>query len=297
MTLLLPLPLLLLLTLLLALLLTLLLLALRLLLLAGPLILRLGLALSLTRTRSRRRRSTTLLALLENHVARGCGQGEKRLSAAGGAKHDAERGAADTGGADGRVDGERGALPVLQLLHIAHEFTAVEAQAGDGSRWLLLQLRDLDRRTERILQKFLEDQFGVGPQPGRRSVGEHEHRRRVGERHDLGRLRDLHVHRERGGLAVDRHLNPALDLSHQHDARGQPASGRRLRGRRRQAHEGAREEWQEETKEREFHGRVGRWSRSSRRSASENHGSRRKPKRSAASAASRLAGRRAKCAP
>jgi len=235
--------------------------------------------------------------LLENHVARGRGQGEKGLPAAGGTKHDAEGGAADTGGTNRGINREGGALPVLQLLHVAHEFTTVEAQAGDGSRGLLLQLRDLDRRTKRVLQELLQDQLRVGPQPGRRSVGENEHRRRVGERHDLGRLWNLHVNRERGSLAIHGHLNSALDLRHQHHARGQAAGPRRLRRGRRQANEGAREERQKETEEREFHGRDGRWSRSSRRSDSENHGSRRKQKRNAASAASRLAGRRARCAP
>jgi hypothetical protein len=235
-----------------------LLLTLRLLLLGGTLILRLRLALSLTRARSRRRRSTTLLALLENHVARGRGQGEKRLSGARGAKHDAEGGAADTGGTNRGINREGGALPVLEFLHIADQFAAIETQTGDRGGRFLLQLRDLDRGAKRILQKLLEDQLGIGPQTRRRSIGKHEHGRGVGERHDLGRLRDLHVNRERGRLAVDGHLNPAFDLRHQHHTRWQAAGRRSLRGGRIKAHHGAHEERQKETEEREFHGRDGR---------------------------------------
>lgn len=259
---------------------------------------RLGLSLGLTGSRHRGTTRLPLLPLLEDHVAGGGRQGEEGLPGPRRSKYDAKGGAANSCGADRCVDRERGPLPVLELLHVADELAPVQAQARDGRRRLLLEFRHLDGRAEGVLQKLLEDKLGIGSKPRRGAIGENQHDRGVGVCDDLGRLRNLHVHRECGHLTVDRHLHPAFDLGDEDDAGGQPRRrtlSLRLRGRKR--HERAGEKRREETGKRKFHGRVGCCSRWRRRSPSENDGSRRKQNSTAACAASRPAGRRARCAP
>lgn len=159
-----------------------------------------------------------LLALLKDHVAGGGSKREKRLTGARRTKHDSEGGAANARGADGRLDRVRGALPVFQLLNVTHELAAVEAQGRDRSRGLLLQLSDLDRCAEGILQEFLKYEFGFGTQPCGGAVGEYQHDGGVLVGHDLRRLRDLGVNGKRCDLSVQRHLHPTFNLSHQDDA-------------------------------------------------------------------------------